>query len=220
MERSKNSNNSRRSNVLYRTVGIIFILTMLSVWLLNGLLAKYVVSSDASDSARVAKSGYIELWEHKADLKNGKYVLDKSKKIGANTYDTVIPGVDIPKDPFVELHLEESEVDYELYIKVTEKDFPTYKPTPESDPVKTVTYSVIDEYWELQENQSNPEKGIYVYKYCKDDNYVFDAKTPYTEIKILEDDELTVSEHYYGKDENGKKLTFSLSFEAWLIQAD
>ena len=210
MERSKNDNNSRRSNAMYWTVGIILILTLISVWLLSGIFAKYAVWIDASDSARVAKGGYVQLWEHETDLKNGIYELDKTAKIGEKTYDTVIPGVDIVKDPFVELYLEDSEVDYELYIKVTEKNFPTYKPASASDPVKTVTYSVIEDYWILQDDLSDEENGVYVYKYKE----VLDAGTPYTEIKILKDDKLYVSEHYVGDG------SFTLSFEAVLKQVD
>ena len=220
MDESKYSKKSQRSNALYWTVGIILIITMLSVWLLSGLLAKYVAVENTSDSAKVAKGGYIEVLEHQAELVNGVYELELNEKIkkpvNQNNYDKVIPGVDIAKDPFVRLYLEDAEVDYELYLTVTEKDFPTYKPTLDSDPVKTVTYTVRTDLWILQDDLSDKENGVYVYKYKN----ILDAGTANTDIKILVDDELVVSEHYVGTDAQGKPQSFTLSFSATLKQVD
>lgn len=216
-------------NVLFWAVGSLFILTMLSTWIVSGTFAKYVKSASTSDSARVAAGGYVELWEHEAELNNGEYKLklNENGKASKNTYAKVIPGVDIPKDPFVRLKLKDAEVDYKLYITVTEKNFPTYKPTPKSDPVKTVTYSVItkeiaeqegiDYYWILQEDLSDEDNGVYVYKF-KD---ILDAGTTVDrDIKILKNDKLYVSEHYVGFDDNGKAIEFALTFNAWLEQVD
>ena len=220
MDESKYSKKSQRSNALYWTVGIILIITMLSVWLLSGLLAKYVVVENTSDSAKVAKGGYIEVLEHQAELVNGVYELELNEKIkkpvNQNNYDKVIPGVDIAKDPFVRLYLEDAEVDYELYLTVTEKNFPTYKPTLDSNPVKTVTYTVRTDLWILQDNLSDKENGVYVYKYKN----ILDAGMANTDIKILVDDELVVSEHYVGTDAQGKPQSFTLSFSATLKQVD
>lgn len=229
MNRKKHTKKLQRAthNVMYWVVGILLVLTMLSIWLASGLLAKYTTLGNHSDSARVAKGGYVEIWEHKATLDNGEYKLNKTEngKVKEFTYAKVIPGVDIPKDPFVRLKLQDAEVDYELYIKVTEEDFPTYQPTTESKPAKTVTYSVItkeiaeseglDYYWILQEDLSKESKGIYVYKYSE----VLQPGTTYDDIYILKENMLYVSEHYVGAfDNDGKSLEFTLKFSAWLVQ--
>ncbi|MCH5304226.1 MAG: hypothetical protein J1E41_05130, partial [Ruminococcus sp.] len=92
------------NNVLYRTVGILFICTMLSVWLFGGLHAKYIVADKYNDSATVEGVGVTaELYEHRADKindadeavkKDGVYEL-AGETVDNNKYDVVLPGVDI-----------------------------------------------------------------------------------------------------------------------------
>lgn len=189
-------------NILYWIVGILLILTMLTIWLVSGLFAKYVISDNRYDSARVASSGIgnLELLEHEAKLENGEYKLqeDKDHEVTKNDYKKVIPGVDIPKDPFIRLKLQNAEVSYELYVKVTENNFPTY--TTGSDPVKAVTYELTEDW----EKTNTP--GVYKY------TTAFDSDFNGT-IKILKDDKLIVSEHYVG---NGQ---FTLTFSAYLMQS-
>lgn len=183
--------------IMYRTVGIIFVLTMLSIWLLSGLFAKYVISDNHYDSARVAKGmTVIEVKEHQAELKNGEYELDEDTEVTGNDYSKVIPGVDIPKDPFIELNTQNAEVSYELYVKVTEIDLPD-----------TVTYQLTSD-WDKVTELSDASKGIYVYKYKKSIDPNFNST-----IKILKNNKLYVSEHYVG---NNQK--FSLTFSAYLKQ--
>lgn len=207
--------------VLYWITGILLIITMLSTWLLSSLFAKYAVYADANDAANVANGGYFVLLEHKAkpvqsdeyeleyneengfyelDPANYIYVLDDEEEFEENIYENVMPGVDIPKDPLIRLSLENSEVDYQLYVQVVKS---IYFPD-------TVTFKLTDEWEEFDK-----AKGIYKYK-----GY-FDAGTAYTDdIKILKDDKLEVSEHYVGKDKNGNDLEFALTFNVWLKQVD
>lgn len=136
-------------NIVYWTTGILLVFTMTSLWLLCGLYARYVVSGDASDSAHVAKGlPTVDVWEHEAvevtsetDEKGnavgrGYYKLllpdeddgeadGEENLVKNNSYKKVLPGVDIPKDPFVRL-TGTTEVDFELYIEITEKNFPKY----------------------------------------------------------------------------------------------
>lgn len=195
MDRNKNIKKSQSSvhKFLFWAAGTTLILTMLSICLVSGTYAKYVISSYMMDSAQVAKTGVgsMELLEHEAELDNGIYTLNE-EEVTKNTYDTVIPGVDIPKDPFIRLDID-SEVTYSLYIKVAGSD-----PFPD-----TVTYELTEDWIEV-----DATNGIYKYK---DD---FEAGTPFKgEIEILENNELIVSEYYVG---NGK--TFTLTFSAWLMQ--
>lgn len=200
-----------KNNILFRSASLLLLLTMLSLWLVIGLYAKYTVSASASNSARVADGlPAIELKEHEATLKDGIYELDENKEVTENKYQRVIPGVDISKDPFIRLN-GTGEVDFVMYLRVTEKDFPTY--TIGSGSEKAVTYDLTDNWLKV-----GTENGADVYQYVVDKNpFAFDAGTTYSDyvIKILKDDKLYVSEHYVGNDQ-----TFTLTFEAWLIQAD
>ena len=219
MSRDKNSKKSKSSinNIMYRTVGTLFVLTMLSLWLLSGLFAKYVVTGNAKGSARVANDGILkfELLEHEANETyehSGIYELDSSKEVNENTYGEeingktygkVIPGVDIPKDPFIRLKLDKNEVSYELFVKVTKSD-----PFPEDD----VTYKLTDN-WKWVKT----EDGVDTYQYVTNEGkpYIFLAGTPFDDtIYILENNKLEVSEHYVAKDGE-----FSLTFSAYMKQS-
>lgn len=216
-------------SILYWAVGILLVCTLLTVWLVSGLFAKYITSGGDPDAAHVAGTGVktLEVREHEASefpkVNSGEYRLDLLKEVSGNTYEKVLPGVDIPKDPFVRLELENAEVDYELYLTVTETNFPFDVVTGR----KMITYELTDE-WELQPKLSDETKGIYVYKY----KTYFDAGMNYTRtetlpkkgqnrsvIWILKKSRLYVSEHYYGGDPTSTN-TFSLTFEAQLKQVD
>lgn len=212
---------SKEKNVkiLYRIVGILFISTMLTTCWVSGSLAKYVTSGNGSDSGRVAGTGVVqfEVLEHEAKetyRNSGVYqLLEDEDPVKENKYRKVLPGVDIPKDPYVQLHLKNNEVDYELYVEVTEKNFPTYEgKDQDGNPVsvKAVKYR-IGEDWKLVEDRSDSDKGVYVYKY---DKYIDSNFNSNEKIYILKDNMLYVSEHFVG---DGR---FSLVFRAYLKQID
>lgn len=192
-------------DILFGAVGVLLLLVMLSVWLLCGMYARYVVSDSYSDAAHVAGSiSMVEVWEHEAVLENGEYQLT-AKEVTENTYHKVIPGVDIAKDPFIRLS-GAPDVPCELYVRVTENNIPK-----DSDGQPMVTYQLNGEWTETD------EAGVY--KYTK----TIDSNTTETVFPILEQSgdvindhkcELKVSEHYVG---NGE---FTLTFSAWLVQKD
>lgn len=95
----------------------------------------------------------LELYEHKANQnKDGTYTLDTTKPTTANSY-TVMPGVDLPKDPTVEVTAANGP--YYLFVKVTEgahfnKDI--------------FGYSIDDAAWkQLKDADSKDVAGVYVY---------------------------------------------------------
>ena len=187
MKKRKSAKKARRTrgNAIYRLAGILLLLTLLSARFAGGLYAKYAVSSEASASARVAKGlPRIELLENVAELRSGVYVLGNAE-VASNTYERVIPGVDISKNPFVRL-TGSSEVSYELYVKVIAQDVPG-----------TVTYELADG-WEAVAGQS----GVYKYK-----NAISGDAT----IPILKDNQLKVSERYAG--DKAFSLNFSAWIE-------
>ena len=222
MKKQKNKRSFGR--MIYWTGGILLVFVLLSAWTLSGIYARYASTGTVLDSARVASSGIgtLELIEHAVSddypketsdeepketgeeepkKNSGVYRLLEDEVKTGNEYLKVIPGVDIPKDPFVRVELFDPEVDYQLYIKVIKSDY-----FPE-----TVTFELTDDWVEI-----DAVNGIYKYK------TIFNAGKPLpkTEIHILKDDLLTVSEHYVGKDNKGNLQKFSLSFSAYLVQMD
>lgn len=81
---------------------------MLILALLCGLIgstyAKYVKQQTLEGTVTIkANLGKIELREHKAvRQEDGSYTLDKNSEVVANSY-ILLPGLDIPKDPFVRI---------------------------------------------------------------------------------------------------------------------
>lgn len=146
-------------DILFRVAGVLFLLVMLSVWLICGMFAKYVVTDENSDSARVAAFASIGVLEHEAKLVNGLYQLT-DKEVSENTYAKVIPGVDIPKDPFVRLN-GTAEVDCTLYLRVTEEKFPTC-----IKPVDAITFELTEQWTKVTDNQwkfDNNDDGVHVF---------------------------------------------------------
>lgn len=207
MHRGKHAKKLSVNSVVYRTAGILLLLAVLSVWMLGGLSAKYVVSERSSDSAKVADFGVgIKVIEHDAKLiedatkaveKDSVYELT-DETVNKNLYKAVMPGVDIPKDPFIVI-TGNGEVSCELYVKVTEKDLPD-----------TVTYKMADG-WELEKTETlQSGTTVHTFKYNRVLVPPFSGEYP-----ILKDNKLIVSDRYVG---NGRD--FSLTFNAWLVQAE
>ena len=145
------------------------------------------------------------LWEHEATDADGDgaYTLDNTKEVKANTYD-ILPGVDIPKDPTVDVvNLEEHAY---LYIKVT-GTLPT-----------GLSYTIDSENWEALNETDYP--GVYVYKGTNADSTSKVIKATDTSKKtftatILADNKITVASSYNGTADTG----ITLSFEAYMVQA-
>lgn len=189
----------RKSNIsvhdiLFRTAGVLLILTMLSACLLCGMYARYTTSGSYADSSRAARFGTIELKEHQAvesGVKGVKYDLNKAVEVEKNSY-SISPGDVIMKDPFVRL-TNIGEVRCELYLQVTESDnFP-----------KEIKYDIDDQVWETVADKEN------VYKYKEP----IEPRSENIKISILKDEKLIVGEDYVPDND------FDLTFSAWLKQA-
>lgn len=101
--------NNRKSPVNFGTIMIrvaasLFILTAITVYLLAGVLARYVTTGTGSDSARVVKFGNLTLTE------TGDFDGTASQK------GMIIPGVDLTKDASV--NFEKSEVATVVFVEV------------------------------------------------------------------------------------------------------
>ena len=86
MNRSDRKNGFLSYNNLLRAAAVLFILTMISVWWVSGLFAKFIVSDNRSDAVRAAAFSEIAVKEHKVVYDNGVYSLDTSKAVSSNEY--------------------------------------------------------------------------------------------------------------------------------------
>lgn len=199
------------SAFLFRLTGTLLLLTLLSVWLICGLFAKYTVSETGSDSARIAAMGTVAVQEHEAvlltDLKemaggNTNYALNTTAAtVSKNTY-TAVPGIVIPKDPFIVLD-GKNEVACTLYLEVV-------------DGSKGYAKFEIGDKWEKSDEfEAQHEGTIYVYK------DTIAAKEGKKITGILKNNQIRIIDTYANKkDTTIKEDEFSIDFYAYLVQYD
>ena len=96
----------RRPNIALRLAAILLVLVCLSVWLMNGLFAKYRTSDEGGDGARVITFGNLYL------IESGNFINGKAK---------LIPGVDLVKDVWVNFTGSESST--YVFVEVELPDF-------------------------------------------------------------------------------------------------
>lgn len=156
-------------------------------------------SAELFDRDDPNEKGDFTLWEHKAVDENadGLYELT-TEKVTGNAY-TILPGVNIPKNPTVDVDYLEGNA--YLYIKVT-STLPT-----------GVSYTLTDDWTALGDNYP----GIYVYTGTNaNDNKVIEASESSKktfEVEILSDNQITVATTYNGTGD------CDLTFNAYMVQA-
>jgi len=158
------------------------------------------VTNTFTSAELFSDNGSFTLWEHKAVDTDGDgvYTLDNSTEVTSNSY-SILPGVNIPKDPTVDVvGLEEHAY---LYIKVTST-------LPEG-----LTYSIDSENWTALSGYD----GVYVYSGSNAENNI--VKATNAELKtftatILTGNQIVVADNYSGTNDDIK-----LSFDAYMVQA-
>lgn len=176
---------------------------------LTSVHAKYVTERSLTGTLTVtANIGQIQVLEHEAIKQdNGSYVLNgvtngacdvdvAHDHVTGNTYNTVIPGLDIPKDPHVVISGVTADIPVYVFIQVENDTLPD-----------AMTYKLSNVWVELD---SAEYPGVYVYSDTNGPIQVTSDQTIY----ILENDAnavITVSQElpHYGVPEGGWKLTFS-----------
>lgn len=143
------------------------------------------------------------LWEHKlvsSESDNGVFTLETGNELEklttSNNYSNVLPGVNVPKDPFVRVNgLKE-----EAYLFLVVED-------------NTGEYINItmDSNWQLYKTEADG-KQIYVYKEAVDD-YTLSPDAAQRDLGILQGNIVTVSENLTG----GSGI--NISFQAYIIQS-
>lgn len=219
---------------------LLILIAVLGVLGIQGIKAKYTTSvsvrGNVTFSADLADS--LSLYEHQASRKtDGSYELTDVKvgtvidpetrepltNILGNTYQ-VMPGVDIPKDPQIEI-TGKSALDSYLYVEIED----SLAQSDASDSIKkTIQYELTDEWLKLDDvtgpnGTTSKPTSVYVYKgtgntpmildetFTPVDNSVTPSKETTKIIKILKDDTITVGENYSSAD-------FMLNIYAHLLQ--
>ena len=149
---------------------------------------KYVTQESAGGNLQItAELGKVNLQEHQAVKdEKGQYDLNGTL-VQSNAYTTVLPGLDIPKDPYVTV-TEKSPIPAYLFVEVWD-NIPTT--TVGSESKKLMTYTVDTNNWKLVGTYS--EKSVYVYTGGTGDAKQITANLAKT--RILADDTVYVSQY-------------------------
>lgn len=160
----------------------------------SGTLAKYVRESTLSGTVSItAELGVIELLEHRAVKQaDGSYTLHESDTTMRNVYDAVIPGMDIPKDPWVRIK-DKSSISAYVYLKIESDTLPD-----------TMTYALKD-HWLPVDGQTH----VYVYAV---DGVPAKVSANIT-IPVLENDCIEVGQKLQGTLNTTVELSFSASMK-------
>jgi len=189
---------------MFKAAGILVVLTLLSVWWVCGLFAKYKNLDEKNDVTSVAAFAQISVHEHEAVLTNGVYTLDTDSVVEGNDYPVILPGTMIPKDPFI-IVTDSSETACEVYLEAVNVDKP-----------RDVIYTINGSSW-LETEDFAPRYGGTVYKY-KD---TLPAHTGAEITDILAGNRLIVKDSLKDKSQpTDNSNEFSIVFYAYLVQAD
>lgn len=137
----------------------------------------------------------LELYEHKANQnKDGTYTLDAAKTTTANPY-TVMPGVNLPKDPTVKVTAANGP--YYLFVEVTKGTGFDEVTVGEGDAAKTgkpLDYTIAANWDQLSLTGKDATREVYVYYVTGTDSsktYIQNAAT--NDIPVLLNDRVTVN---------------------------
>lgn len=184
-------------NILIRVAAGLFILTMITVYLLGGLFARYVSSDHGSDSARVAAFGNLTLTE------TGDFDGTDSKK------GMIIPGVPLTKNATVTFTGSEMATVVFVEVIVPENTWTT-------EDQMTFSYGglawSVDSFWEYLESDTNKGNVRYIYYKTLDPHAELDSQ------QIVKNGEISVSEEIT-KANIGSLGNADLTFRASVIQA-
>lgn len=159
---------------------------------LTGVYAKYVMEQPITGTASItAKLGSVQVLESEA-VPNalGEYTLNTALAVTENTYNIVIPGLDIPKDPYVVIH-DKTEVPVYIFVEVVNKLSGS-----------ELTFAIDDDYW-LELTGFQGANGGTVYVYTTNKTSAAAAVADPGRINILDGKQVTVGQELlHGLTEN------------------
>ncbi len=188
----KTSDNTSKKIKIIKTAAVVIIAAALFS---TGIFAKYMRSVNFEGNVTFSQklADDFKISEHTAVKQNdGSYTLGNEVTL-SNTY-AVMPGVDIPKDPFITL-TNKSEVPAYLYIEIAD------------DTGSTVTYELTAKWHKLGDCKGSNGGDIYVYE------DVLNETNCGGPISVLKDNMIRVSDKY---DENTD--SFSINFYGYMLQ--
>ena len=163
--------------------GLLMIAVLLVSMAIGNAYAKYVTQKTLENTLTItADIGTIKLLEHKA-VRNadGSYYLT-SETVAANSY-VLIPGLDIPKDPYITIE-GKSSLDSYLFLEVVD--------TLDGG----VTYAISDQGLLLEDQLGKNGGKVYVYSNNSGNADVVNESAGETfTVSILEGNMITVSQH-------------------------
>ena len=187
--------NKPKMNIPMCLAGVLFCLTMVSVYMVSGLYARYSTSGTGSDSARVIKFGDISISET-GDFQEGtKNML-------------VIPGVDLAKKAVV--NFEGSEAATYVFVEVDLTGPWEYEETGKTFHIDVMDDTMVD--WSVAGG----------WQYLEDTDYVFYQELgPNTPLSadIIKESKIRVSDSIT-KTTIGTLQDASITFRASVVQSN
>lgn len=210
---------------LWITAAVLLVLTLITGGIIVGLYARQATASDVSDKAAVAAAGNVSVYEHKAeisintdDIANGIYVLNTAEKVTSNEYPVIVPGTEIPKDPFIEF-AGTNDVPYYLYLEVVES-FPRNAAGELTD----IKYTVTPGIWQKTDAFEARHNGtVYVFSDGKTNPQPKTIEPHRTDsiTNIIRDNRLYVSEDFKDITDPAKNSQpYRMDFYVYLVQKD
>lgn len=161
-------------------------------------------NADPSVSSIITAGFY--LLESKAEYVNGNYTLSNTPntRILQNTYDKVVPGLEIPKDPKLTLNIVE-DVSVYVFIKITDTTSNNF------------TYSITGDWTEISVSGLGAGEKVYCYKNAVQTGA---ANDDLVDVGILTDNKITAASTFNDTDTGSDGIQLGqLKFEAYVCQA-
>lgn len=200
--KSKKTNKSFQRSV-FVTLAVLVFFTLVSFSMVCRLYARYSTEQNSDGGAKVAAPGSVAVLEHKASFNYDtlRYELDRNTLVTSNTYDVVIPGIEIEKDPFIRLS-GTNDVAYKLYIEVV----------PSNPDILSYTMSSV---WTAS-NELPSANGGKIYKFQN----IIKPHEQRDIGNILSEDLWIKSEFKNKQDPAANSDPFRVDMYAYLVQAD
>lgn len=193
-----------RRNVSNKTVAILLALVLAIGCAVGGTLAWLISQTDSVVNTFTYGDINIDLYEHEYNAGENNLGTEETTKV--DNY-KIIPGVDLPKDPTVEVKAN-SEACW-LFVKVKEENWPAFTNT---DGTKKVSYRIADD-WTKGDGKEIPA-NVYYREVAANDKA--------QEFPVLKGDKVTVSEELTKAevDDLLKEKSPTLTFTAYAVQKD
>ncbi|MDO5593876.1 MAG: hypothetical protein Q4G01_03550 [Eubacteriales bacterium] len=197
-----------RRNVSNKTVAILLALVLAIGCAVGGTLAWLISKTEPVVNTFTYGDINIDLYEHEYNASENN--LEKSKVKSVDNY-KIIPGVDLPKDPTVEVKAN-SEACW-LFVKVKEENWPTFT---DADKTKKVSYHIADGWAAL-----DSQPGVYYREVdaaaakAGESYYILKGNTTYANGVVTVSENLTKTEV-----DQLKKNSPTLTFKAYAVQKD